>query len=498
MEIRGKVTPNMIHIGDNTRYPTTNKPLSIWTINGTIVFNGPIKFFQGTYIYIAENAILDFGTNGTFIGSDSKIICRDRITIGNSVEITWECQIYDTSFHYIKHEGGNVEPLTKPIVIDSNVWIGNRTTISKGCILPSHTIVASGSLCNKDYSVFGHNFLLAGTPAKCKTFDVDRIYAYEEEKLYDKHSYYLGNDENIVPNDIARCFIEPILTPEEYQPFYNDKNSLGVVISKDMMPRTIFRSINGLFYDGDYEPTSPTLLMSLLDKYEKVIVKPAKDMGGKGVTLFYRKGDNLIDDKGNVLNYDFLHKTYNTNYLIQECLVQNAFMAQFNPTSVNTIRIAVYRDFENGALSILGAFLRIGGKGSYVDNISSGGSSVVIDTNTGRLGTFACDISRIKHPIYNDIDFENNEFIIPKWDEITEFVFNVAKKMPHMSLFANDVAIDKDGNPKLIEVNTTNFSYTFYQVSGSTFFGKHTDKLISHCKDSMKKYKPAIYLKRFD
>lgn len=189
--IKGVVRPNMIRIGDNTRYPTTSKPLSIWTINGTLVFNGPIKFFQGTYIYVAEGSTLSLGTKGTFIGSDTKIICRDQITIGDCVEITWECQIYDTSFHYIKQEGKDVEPLTKPIIINDYAWIGNRTTISKGCILPSHTIVASGSLCNKDYSEFGQNCLFAGTPAKCKATNIDRIYSYNEEKIYDKKFNYI-------------------------------------------------------------------------------------------------------------------------------------------------------------------------------------------------------------------------------------------------------------------------------------------------------------------
>ncbi len=110
--INGSISPNMIHIGDNTRYPTTSRPLSIWTINGRIIFNGPINFLQGTYVYVAENATLQFGTNGTFVGSDTKIICRDRIDIGNCVEITWECQIYDTSFHYIIKGGGNVPGAT--------------------------------------------------------------------------------------------------------------------------------------------------------------------------------------------------------------------------------------------------------------------------------------------------------------------------------------------------------------------------------------------------
>ncbi len=188
--IKGPIYPNMIHIGDNTRYVTTAKPLSIWTINGTLCFHGKINFYHGTYIYVAESAVLSFGSQGTFVGSDTKIICRNSICIGNSVEITWDNQIYDTSFHYVKDEHGNVSPLTKPIIINDNVWIGNRTTIGKGTILPSYSIVSSNSMTNKDYSEYGENCMYAGIPAKCKRTNVTRLFSSEEEKIYDlKYKY---------------------------------------------------------------------------------------------------------------------------------------------------------------------------------------------------------------------------------------------------------------------------------------------------------------------
>ena len=191
IKIKGKVYPNMIHIGDNTRYVTTYRPLSIWTINGTLIFEGRINFYHGTYIYVAKGAILNLGTNGTFVGSGSKIICRERISIGNNVEITWENQIYDTSFHYIIDNKNDIKKLTQPIVIGNNVWIGNRVTIGKGTILPSNSIVSSNSFMNKDFSNFGENCLFAGLPAECKRRNYCRIYDYNIEKEIDKKYNYV-------------------------------------------------------------------------------------------------------------------------------------------------------------------------------------------------------------------------------------------------------------------------------------------------------------------
>ena len=53
--------------------------------------------------------------------------------------------------------------------------------------------------------------------------------------------------------------------------------------------------------------------------------------------------------------------------------------------------------------------------------------------------------------------------------------------------FPSVVVINKDfdenGNPKLIEVNTTDFSYWLYQFNGKAAFGEYTDDLLKFCKD---------------
>ena len=169
-------------------------------------------------------------------------------------------------------------------------------------------------------------------------------------------------------------------------------------------------------------------------------------------------------------------------------------MSQFNPSSVNTLRIATYRDVNTGRIDVIGAVLRIGGKGSFVDNVCSGGGFIHVDEN-GKLGKFACNEYGVRQSFYNDIDFENNEFIIPDYDRVKKFVCDVAKRMPHMSLFANDIAIDDKGNPRLIEVNTIQFSYWLYQFNGKSIFGEGTDDLLSYCLAENRKIRPDMYLK---
>ncbi len=128
---------------------------------------------------------------GSFIGSGCKIMCFNSISIGLHCDLTWETQLIDTSFHYIKHSGEDVpKELTAPIVLGDYCWIGNRSTISKGTVLPNYSIVASNSIVNKDFSSFGEQCFYAGMPAKCKATDIVREYDTAKEADLDRKYNY--------------------------------------------------------------------------------------------------------------------------------------------------------------------------------------------------------------------------------------------------------------------------------------------------------------------
>lgn len=187
----GDIHTGMIKIGKNDFYVKTSIPLTCWTINGTLKFNGPFKFLNGGYLCISKKGNLEFGENG-FIGSDYKIMCFDKIKIGNQLEATYSAQIYDTSYHYTKSYDKPVNKLTEPVIIGDKVWIGNTTTISKGAVIPSSSIIASNSLTNKNYcSELGcHGAFIAGIPAKVKAKGVYRIFDEDEERELDKKFVY--------------------------------------------------------------------------------------------------------------------------------------------------------------------------------------------------------------------------------------------------------------------------------------------------------------------
>ena len=83
----------------------------------------------------------------------------NEIHIGEFARIVYEVQICDMAFHYISVSE------EKPIVIKNNVWIGNRSTISKRTYLPAYSIVAQGILVNKSFLEAGKGIFIAGMPA---------------------------------------------------------------------------------------------------------------------------------------------------------------------------------------------------------------------------------------------------------------------------------------------------------------------------------------------
>lgn len=192
VEIEGPVSTGMVLIGEKDVYADTAVQNTIWIINGTFIIHGPLKFFRGSYLLVARDAVLDIGSGGTIFGSHFKAFCFDHITIGENVRVAWDCQVYDTSFHYVEpvDQDNAVKPLTKPVVIGSRVWLGNRSTVAKGAVLPDDTIVASGSLVNKDFSQTAPYCMLAGSPAEVKATGIRRVYDRKTERELDKKFNY--------------------------------------------------------------------------------------------------------------------------------------------------------------------------------------------------------------------------------------------------------------------------------------------------------------------
>lgn len=166
---------------------------------------------------------------------------------------------------------------------------------------------------------------------------------------------------------------------------------------------------------------------------------------------------------------------------MQACVEQHADIARFNPTSVNTLRLTLYRSVVTDECVVPSAIIRIGGKGSVVDNAHAGGGYVGIDVKTGRLCHRVLNQWGHAAEVFNGMDFRQ-DFAIPYWPEVLAFAKSVGYYVPHHRLLALDLTLSPGGDLKLIEFNCEYYSMWLFQFTVGGALGEWTDEVIDYCK----------------
>ena len=133
-------------------------------INGLLEINGSVQLGIDTKLYILEKGFLKFGQLNSF-ATKTQIICFNEVVFGDYVQSGGECVFVDTNFHdLVNLETNQKISRDGSIIIGSYNYIGIRTIIRSNTITPNHCMIASNSLCNKDYTIHGEKLLLAGMP----------------------------------------------------------------------------------------------------------------------------------------------------------------------------------------------------------------------------------------------------------------------------------------------------------------------------------------------
>ena len=177
----------------------------------------------------------------------------------------------------------------------------------------------------------------------------------------------------------------------------------------------------------------------------------------------------------------YLDRYFGRDYVVQKAMNQSPFTRQFCKTSVNTIRMAVYRSVKTNRPYVVNAIIRMGKDGSLVDNAHAGGMFVGVNSE-GILGKYVCNQYGEKMTVFNGIDFQTNTYQIPNYDKIKSFAELVASALPHQRLLALDIILDENSEPVLLEYNIRAFSVWLFQFTSGVGFGNFTDEIIEYCR----------------
>ena len=314
-------------------------------------------------------------------------------------------------------------------------------------------------LSNKEYTEI-HTFWQPYIHYKVKPYYYSMLAQFN-------HTYplYQGINEAIMYNCIIRK-----LNPLDSSKILANKGMYATLFKDINRPCELLSNCNGLLLNKENQIVTIDEGIKDLIAYSKpFIIKPTIDShGGRNVKIMsdYNK-DSLIT----------LLNEYKSNYVVQSLVEQSIQTKQFNATSLNTFRVLTL--FLNGRISVLSCILRCGGKGSVVDNATSGGMFIGVNKDNGKL-TRASSYRQLEIK-ESPTGLKFSDYQIEHFNRITDFAKKLHTRIPLCALAGWDIALDKNNEPVFIEVNLNKPSVWLMQVCNGPIFGERFKEVLEYC-----------------
>ena len=282
-------------------------------------------------------------------------------------------------------------------------------------------------------------------------------------------------DAKFVPDDYYD-FAEHVLNLRWAAFFLQHKFNLKYIIPASNRAKTIIQRIDGHFVLEDNTEVSKEQAIDILRTYRdcNIIVKNAFGPGGgKGVRKVFMDSEKLGDSA-------FYEDLFLWNDMVfEEVVKQSVFMSQLNPDSVNTIRFLSLN--INEKCTVLSAFIRMGKKGAFVDNLHGGGGVLVGVNHEGYLNNYGIDVHfEKKFEASSGIKLEGLK--VPDYDKLKEQIISFHKKIPFANLIGWDIALDENGTPIVIEINLDSALIEAHQIFNGPVFGERLTETMNYIK----------------
>lgn len=205
---------------------------------------------------------------------------------------------------------------------------------------------------------------------------------------------------------------------------------------------------------GDYDG-----YLRFVERHPSFVLKPVGSSQGNGVRLV----EGVEDPRA---FYEKLRAS--GKVLLEERIEQHETMARFNPSSVNTLRIAIYNT-RNGLIAGHG-IVRVGKKGAFVDNAVQGGISCTVDVRRGMTCSDGYVTNGERFKVHPDSGVAFNGFELPDWEGALSICRQISSEIPDMKYISYDLAYTKKGWV-IVEINSSGG----YHFQGGTLKGFRED-----------------------
>jgi acetyltransferase-like isoleucine patch superfamily enzyme len=127
------------------------------------------KFNVGAYTVIEDFTVINNGVGDVIIGDHAGIglsnIIIGPVQLGNYVMLAQHIVFSGLNHGYedVTQPPRVQKVITKPIVVEDNVWIGANSVITAGVTIGKHSVIGAGSVVTKDIPPYT---LAVGNPAR--------------------------------------------------------------------------------------------------------------------------------------------------------------------------------------------------------------------------------------------------------------------------------------------------------------------------------------------
>ena len=188
-------------------------------------------------------------------------------------------------------------------------------------------------------------------------------------------------------------------------------------------------------------PESYQKLEAFFQRHKTALYKPSLVYCGTGIELWSIEKSNMDE---------LYQRSLEQPAILDEPVIQHPDLMRINPDSVNTVKIFTLL-IKNDCLFVA-AQVRMGRRGSCVDNIERGGSAANVDVNTGAIVGDAYDLQRHFYAVHPDTGVPITGYVLPNWEEVRRFTAECARACP-IAYVEWDIAI-RENDCVLIEANS--------------------------------------------
>lgn len=313
-------------------------------------------------------------------------------------------------------------------------------------------------------------------------------YGFKVSMMYgDFFSRFNGIESDHYPSmDLVYFYMMPCLCRHDFMWAYCDKNLFSEFFHDVPQPETVIKCWNGIFYDDcRHQIDRKTAAQLCLREEGNCIIKPTVETcNGNGVTFLQKGSPDAIQAQ-------FDH--YGVNFTVQRQLIQHPLLAKLNPSSFNTYRILTYRDVSKKVHFLKDiSHIRIGGRGSARDNLSSGGVACHIRPD----GTLVDACTRyLKMETFSmKAEYGVENFRVPNFKDAVDFALQLHERLPYFDMIGWDIGIQPDGKPVFIEYNVIPGVEGPQTIAGP-LFGEFEDEVMDRVKSVQRE--KVMYSRRY-